>query len=308
MNEPVDPIEIPGPVCRRFEGKTALVAGGGHTPPKIGTGFGIGAATSILLGREGCRVAVLDIDGDAAERSVAAIKGAGGEGIAIRADVSIEADCRRAFDEVGKEFGELHALLNTVGITRSRRGVTEFLAEEWEEVLAVNVRAFVLTAKYAIPLMTRGGSIVNVSSADAVVPGHGNVSYAASKGAVNSVTRHIAVREGFRGIRANAIMPGAAWTPSSWRNLGTKVGEDMKPLGTDELTIARERRRRVTAIQTEGSAWDIAHAGAFLASDQSRWITGQVIMVDGGASVIAPWDTHNKPERVLPDYSIQIDG
>ncbi|PXY23419.1 hypothetical protein BAY59_27485 [Prauserella coralliicola] len=306
MAEQYGPNTVAGPVSRRFEGKVALVAGGGRTPPEAGNGIGVGAATSMLLAREGCRVAVLDIDDAAANRTVKAIVDSGGEAIAIKADVSVDTDCARAFDEVRESYGTLDALLNTLGITRSRRSVTQFVDEEWTAIMDVNVRGFIHTAKHAIPLMTNGGSIVNVSSADAVVPSHGNATFAASKGAVNSLTRHIAVREGYRGIRANAIMPGAMWTPIALTKLGTAVGADKKPLPTSDWEAAREQRRRITATQTEGTAWDIAHAALFLASDQARWITGQVLMVDGGASVIAPWDVQNKPERKLADHTLRF--
>ncbi|GAB3348126.1 SDR family NAD(P)-dependent oxidoreductase [Amycolatopsis echigonensis] len=297
---------VAGPVSRRFEGKVALVAGGGRTPPEAGNGIGVGAATSMLLAREGCRVAVLDRDVDAANRTVKSIAETGGEAIAIQADVSVDADCARAIAEVQDAYGTLHALLNTLGITRSRRSVTQFVDEEWTAIMEVNVRGFMLTAKHAIPLMTEGGAIVNVSSADAVVPSHGNATFAASKGAVNSLTRHIAVREGYRGIRANAIMPGAMWTPIALTKLGTAVGADKKELPEAEREAVRRQRRQITATQTEGTAWDIAHAAAFLASDQSRWITGQVLMVDGGASVIAPWDVQNKPARTVADSTLHF--
>lgn len=304
MSQSPGPNAVRGPVCRRYEGRTALVAGGGRTPARDDGAIGVGAATSMLLAREGARVAVLDIDRDAAERTVASITAAGGEAFAVQADVSDDASCASAFAQVQETYGELHALFNTLGITRSRRSVTQFIDEEWDAIMPVNVRGFMLTAKHAIPAMTSGGAIVNVSSADAEVPSHGNATFAASKGAVNSLTRHIAVREGYRGIRANVIMPGAMWTPIALTKLGTKVGGDKVALGADQETSVREQRRLITATQTEGTAWDIAHAALFLGSDQARWITGQTLMVDGGATMIAPWDVQNKPPREVPDASL----
>jgi len=304
MSQGPGPNAVRGPVSDRYAGKTALVAGGGRTPARDDGAIGVGAATSMLLAREGARVAVLDIDLDAASRTVASIEAAGGEALAVQADVSDEASCAAAFAEVQRTYGELHALFNTLGITRSRRSVTQFIDEEWDAIMPVNVRGFILTAKHGIPLMTSGGAIVNVSSADAEVPSHGNATFAASKGAVNSLTRHIAVREGYRGIRANAIMPGAMWTPIALTKLGTKVGGDKVSLAAADETAVREQRRLITATQTEGTAWDIAHAALFLGSDQARWITGQTLMVDGGATMIAPWDVQNKPPREVPDTSL----
>lgn len=301
-----NPNAVRGPVARRFEGKVALVAGGGRTPAREDGAIGVGAATSMLLAREGCRVAVLDISPEAAQRTVDSITATGGTAFAVQADVSVDADCERAFAQVADAYGTLDVLMNTLGITRSRRGVTTFTDEEWDAIMPVNVRGFILTAKHAIPLMTRGGAIVNVSSADAEVPSHGNATFAASKGAVNSLTRHIAVREGYRGIRANVIMPGAMWTPIAVTKLGTKVGEDKQALADDAQQAVREQRRLITATQTEGTAWDIAHAAVFLASEQARWITGQTLMVDGGATMVAPWDTQNKPSRVVEDDTLHF--
>jgi NAD(P)-dependent dehydrogenase (short-subunit alcohol dehydrogenase family) len=295
----ITPVEVPNPVADRFRDRIAIVAGGGRTDD--GAAIGVGAATAILLASEGARVGIVDINAEAAERTVETIHASGGEAMALRADISDERSCEAAIAAIGDAYGPLDALLNTLGLPGGKRGVEEFLEDEWERLMNVNLKGFMLTSKFAIPRMTRGGAIVNVSSADAEVPCHGNAVFAASKGGLNSLTRHIAVREGYLGIRANAVMPGPIWTPVALGKIGTKVGEDKRALAETDRAGARERRRLITATQTEGTAWDIAYTAAFLASDQARWVTGQVLMVDGGASRIAPWDRQNKPPRELPD-------
>lgn len=293
------PVEIPNPVGDRFRDKVAVVAGGGRTDD--GVAIGVGAATAILLASEGAKVGVLDINSEAADRTVAAIEAAGGTAIALPADVTDHDSCSAAFERVGDEWGTLHALCNTLGLPGGKRGVTEFLDDEWDKLITVNLKGFAVTSRYAIPLMTEGGAIANVSSADAERPCFGNAAFAASKGGVNSLTKHIAVREGYRGIRANAVMPGPIWTPVALGKIGTRFGEDKKALADGERPAVRARRRELTATQTEGTGWDIAYACAFLVSDQARWLTGQILMSDGGASLIAPWDAPNKPTRELPD-------
>jgi NAD(P)-dependent dehydrogenase (short-subunit alcohol dehydrogenase family) len=162
----------------------------------------------------------------------------------------------------------------------------------------VNLRGHILMCKYAIPAMRDGGSIVNIGSADALAPTYGSAVYASSKGGVNSLTQHIAVREGHRGIRANVVMPGLVWSAMTTRYYSSP----------DEVEEMRESRRRSSATQTEGTSWDMAHASVFLASDQARFISGQLIMSDGGAGKIGHWDLKSKPERTLPDHTRQPSG
>jgi NAD(P)-dependent dehydrogenase (short-subunit alcohol dehydrogenase family) len=293
------PIEVPNPVGSRFENGVAVVAGGGRTDN--GVAIGVGAATAILLASEGCRIGVVDINVEAAQRTVETITAAGGEAMAVQADVTSEADCARAMSAIRDAYGPLDALLNTLGVPGGKRGVQEFVEEEWERLINVNLKGFILTSRHAIPRMTHGGAIVNVSSADAEYPCRGSAAFSASKGGVNALTRHIAVREGHLGIRANAVMPGPIWTPVALSKIGTKIGLDRQALQEADKASVRERRRLLTATQTEGTAWDIAHTVAFLASKQARWITGQVVLVDGGATRIAPWDHDTMPVRDLPD-------
>jgi NAD(P)-dependent dehydrogenase (short-subunit alcohol dehydrogenase family) len=296
---------IIGPVAQRFQGKAGIVVGGGRTPAGHVAGINIGGAHARLLAKEGCKVAVLDIDPEAADRTVTTIKDAGGDAFAVQADITKERDCERAVEATVDRYGRLDVLMNTCGIALSRRGVTDVSAEEWDRLMNVNVKGFMFTAKYSIPAMTEGGAIINIGSYDAVRPSYGSAGYAASKGAVASLTLHLAAREGYRGIRANCVHPVSPWTPIATRSqIGAKMGSPVRELQAEEMTPAREKRRLNTALEIEGSAWDIAHASVFLASDQARWITGQILLVDGGASVLASQDVAQKPHRTLPDYSI----
>jgi NAD(P)-dependent dehydrogenase (short-subunit alcohol dehydrogenase family) len=289
---------IPGPVSKRFEGKVAVVAGGGMTDGTRADAVGIGAAAAILMALEGARVAVLDVSEEAARRTVDSIRAFDKEAIAIHVDVTDDDNCAAGMAEVDRRYGRLDALINSVGLSGGRRGVEDFDQAQWDTIMNVNLRGHILTCKHAIPLMREGGAIVNVSSADAVAPTYGSAVYASSKGGVNSLTQHIAVREGHRGIRANAVMPGLVWTAMTTRYYANP----------EEVAAMREFRRTTTATQTEGTSWDIAHACAFLASDQARYITGECIMLDGGAGRIGHWDIKSKPVRALPDTTLQPSG
>jgi len=266
---------IPGPVSARFGAKVAIVTGGGS-----GDGVavsGVGAATSRLLAREGCRVAVLDADAAAANRTVERIKREGGDAFAIRGDVTLQDDCRRAVELARSTYGRLDVLVNSLGISLSRGSVTAISEDEWDRVMDVNVTGMMRMAKHAVPHMPSGGAIVNVSSVHAMRPAYESVVYSVSKGAVVALTLALAVSEAFRKIRVNCVCPGNIWTPMAIRRL--------RASHVDDLDAARDRRRLLNPLEIEGTAWDIAHATAFLASDQARWITGQTLIVDGGATV-----------------------
>jgi NAD(P)-dependent dehydrogenase (short-subunit alcohol dehydrogenase family) len=171
-------------------------------------------------------------------------------------------------------FGRLDLLDNNVGIG-SRGSVLDESEENWRRVMQVNVDSMFLTAKHAIPAMRRagGGAIVNVSSISALRP-RGLTAYSVSKGAVIALTRAMAVDHGRDGIRVNCVAPGPVYTPMVYAR---GMSED-----------ARQRRRQASALGIEGTGWDIGHAVRFLLSDQARYITGHVLVVDGGTSLTAP--------------------
>ena len=249
----------------RLAGKVAIVAGAGSRGP----GLGNGKAAAILFAREGAAVLCVDVQLDRAEETVGIIKGEGGTATAFAADVTRGADCRAMVAAAVERHGGLHILHNNVGI-ESRKNVLETTEDDWDRVMAVDLKSMLLATQAAIPVMAErgGGSIVCVSSV-AALRGHGRTAYAAAKAGVIGFVRSVAAQVGRQGIRVNAIAPGMVWTP---------MVEDLGP-------EARERRRRASPLGTEGTGWDVGWAAVFLASDESRWITGQTLVVDGGVTL-----------------------
>jgi NAD(P)-dependent dehydrogenase (short-subunit alcohol dehydrogenase family) len=253
-----------------LRGKVAIVTGGGAA----GDGIGNGRASAILLGRAGTRVVVVDRDGGLAKRTVEMIGEAGGEAVAVEADVTQARDCAAMVQAAVDRFGRLDFLDNNVGIG-SRGSVLDETEESWRRLMQVNVDTMFLAAKHAIPAMKRtgGGAIVNVSSISALRP-RGLTAYSVSKGAVIALTRAMAVDHGRDGIRVNCVAPGPVYTPMVYAR------------GMSEQ--ARERRRNASVLRVEGTGWDIGNAVRFLLSDHARYITGQVLVVDGGTTLTAP--------------------
>ena len=251
-------------------GKVAIVTGGGAA----GTGIGNGRAAAILLARAGTRVIVVDKALDLADKTVAMIKDDGGEAVALEADLTRDEDCAAMVRTALDRFGRLDFLDNNVGIG-SRGSVVDETQENWRRVMQVNVETMFLASKHAIPAMIRGGggAIVNVSSISALRP-RGLTVYSASKGAVIALTRAMAVDHGRDGVRVNCVAPGPVYTPMVYQR-------GMSP-------EARERRRRASTLQIEGTGWDIGQAVRFLMSDHARYITGQTLVVDGGATLSGP--------------------
>jgi len=258
------------PDDRGLAGKVAIVTGGGAA----GTGIGNGRAAAILLARAGTRVIVVDKALDLADNTVAMIKDDGGEAVALEADLTREEDCAAMVKTALDRFGRLDFLDNNVGIG-SRGSVVDETPENWRRVMQVNVETMFLASKHAIPAMIRGGggAIVNVSSISALRL-RGLTVYSASKGAVIALTRAMAVDHGRDGVRVNCVAPGPVYTPMVYQR-------GMSP-------EARDRRRRASTLQIEGTGWDIGQAVRFLMSDHARYITGQTLVVDGGATLSGP--------------------
>src|SRR5262247_3359280 len=253
-----------------LEGKVAIVTGGGAS----GTGIGNGRAAAILLARAGTKVVVVDKALDLADKTVAMIKDVGGEAIAFGADLTRDEDCAAMVQAAVDRFGRLDFLDNNVGIG-SRGSVVDESEESWRRLMTVNVDTMFLAAKHAIPAMRRvgGGAIVNVSSISALRP-RGLTAYSVSKGAVIALTRAMAVDHGPEGIRVNCVAPGPVYTPMVYQR--------------GMSATARDRRRTASALKVEGTGWDIGHAVRFLLSDYARYITGHVLVVDGGTTLSGP--------------------
>jgi NAD(P)-dependent dehydrogenase (short-subunit alcohol dehydrogenase family) len=251
----------------RLEGKVAIVTGAGS----VGEGIGNGRAAAVLFAREGARVLLVDRKRAAAEETLAMINGEGGEADVFEADVTRSDECKAMVEAAVGRWGKLDILDNNVGIG-GRGTVVDVDEDEWDRVMRVNVKGMMLASKHAVPAMIAGGggAIVNISSIAAFRP-RGLTPYSASKGAVISLTRAMAVDHARQGIRVNCIAPGPVYTPM--------VAAGGMP---DEL---RERRRKASLLQLEGTGWDIGYAALFLVSDEARYITGVCLPVDGGVII-----------------------
>jgi NAD(P)-dependent dehydrogenase (short-subunit alcohol dehydrogenase family) len=252
-------------------GKVALVTGGGSA----GDGIGNGRAAAILLARAGVRVVVVDRQRELADRTVEMITAEGGIAVGFAADVTDAEQSRAIVDFALDQFGRLDFLDNNVGIG-SRGNVVEESPDAWRPVMQVNVDSMFLVSKWAIPAMIKtagGGAIVNVSSISALRP-RGLTAYSTSKGAVIALTRAMAVDHGRDGIRVNCVAPGPVYTP-----MVSAAGM---------TAAARAQRRAASVLGVEGTGWDVGHAVRFLLSEHARYITGQTLVVDGGASLVGP--------------------
>jgi len=261
----------------RLEEKIAVIIGAGQTP---GETVGNGRATALLFAREGARVLAVDRDLASAEETARLIQAEGGEALAFEADVTVEASLQAAVAQCVARWGRLDILHNNVGISVAGGDatVTEITTEAFDRVMAVNLRGTVMACKHALPIMREqaSGAIVNISSI-AAVENYPWVAYKASKSAMVAFTRQLAIQNAEYGVRANVILPGLMDTPMA-------VDTRARAFHRSREAVAAERDARVPLRNKMGSAWDVAHAALFLASDEAGFITGAELTVDGGAS------------------------
>ena len=253
-------------------GKVAILSGGGA----VGDGIGNGRAAAILLARAGTKVLVADLDLKLAERTAEMIKAEGGTAAAHAGDVTKEAECKRLVDAAVDRWGRLDFLDNNVGIG-SRASVVDEKPEDYRRVMQVNVETMFLLSKHALPAMintAKGGAIVNISSISALRP-RGLTTYTVSKAAVIGLTQAMAVDHGRDHIRVNCICPGPMYTPMVNRGNGMSEAN-------------RAQRAKASVLKIEGTGWDIGHAVRFLLSNHARYITGHVLVVDGGVTLQGP--------------------
>ena len=257
----------------RLQGKVALITGGAS---------GMGRVASILFAGEGAQVVLTDLNDDLGQATAAEIMGTGGQGLYVHADVSREADAKAMVDAALERFGALHILYNNAGVMLPADGSVHTTEESvWDTTLAVNVKGVAFGCKYGVPAMlsSGGGSIINVASFVAWLgAATSQTAYTASKGAVLAMTREIAVEYARKGIRCNALCPGPIETPL------------LMQLLSDE----EKKQRRFVHIPMGrlGQAEELAKAALFLASDDSSYMTGTSLIVDGGitAAYVTPED------------------
>jgi len=258
---------------KRLKDKVAIVTGAGS----VGPGWGNGKAAAVLFARNGAKVYAVDINLDAAKETKRIIDSESGNCIVQKVDVTNASEVKAMIDQCIETYGRIDILHNNVGIVEMG-GPVELSEENWDRVINVNLKSMFLTCKFCIPYMEKqgGGSIINISSIASIrYSGYPSASYNASKGAINQLTQNIAIQYAEKGIRANCILPGLMNTPMIVEPLKGAYGEN----NLEEMIKTRDQQ---CPMKKMGDAWDVAYAALFLASDESKYITGSQLVVDGG--------------------------
>jgi NAD(P)-dependent dehydrogenase (short-subunit alcohol dehydrogenase family) len=255
----------------RLAGRRILVVGGGQRTFDAATDpVGNGRASSLLCAREGARLAVADADRASAAETVARIEGAGGRAFPVQADIERPDDIARMIAEADDGLQGLDGIVLNVGIGVGALGLAGVKVEEWDKVLAVNLRGPMLCCREALPKLAEGASIVFISSIAALGAGSRIPAYDASKAALGGLMRHVAMEGCRRGIRANIVYPGLVDTP-----LGRAATAGRPSRAATQVPLGRQ-----------ATAWEVAYAVLFFLSDESVYVTAQGLAIDGGLSGI----------------------
>lgn len=259
----------------RLKDKVAVVVGAGQTP---GDTIGNGRATAILFAREGARVVLVDSDYESAVETQSLIESEGGTCFVVKADVTRAEDCAGFVRAAVEAYGHIDILHNNVGIGGGDDEILSLTEDAWDRIMSVNLKGMFLTSRSVLPLMReqRRGAIINISSIAAVCSTT-IVAYKTSKAGVNALTHQMALENAKYNIRANAIMPGLMNTPMAIEGIS-------KARGIPKEDLIRQRDASVPLGGKMGTAWDVAYAALFLASDEAKFITGVMLPVDGGQS------------------------
>jgi len=262
----------------RLDGKIAVIVGAGQGP---GEGLGNGRATALRFAQEGASVLAVDRDLESAEQTAAMVRAEGGQCVAFHADVTQEHTLAAAIRDARQRWGRVDILHNNVGISIAGGDASplEITEAVFDHMSAVNLRGTIMACKHALPVMReqRSGAIINISSVAAWVD-YPLVAYKATKAAMIAYTQQLAIQNAAFGIRANVILPGLMDTPMA-------VDTRARTSGRSRAEVAAERDAKVPLRKRMGTAWDVANAALFLASDEANFITGVALPVDGGAMV-----------------------
>jgi NAD(P)-dependent dehydrogenase (short-subunit alcohol dehydrogenase family) len=262
----------------RLAEKIAIVIGAGQSP---GEGMGNGRATVLRFAREGAKILAVDRSLESAEETAAMVAAEGGECVAFAADVTQEKTLLAAIEAAQRRWGRIDILHNNVGVSIAGGDapLLELTEEAFDRVCAINLRGTIMACKHALPVMRqqKSGVIINISSV-AAWENYPLVTYKATKAAMIAFTQQLAIQNAEFGVRANVILPGLMDTPMA-------VDTRARVRGISRAQVAAERDAKVPLRHRMGTAWDVANAALFLASDEASFITGVALPVDGGALV-----------------------
>jgi NAD(P)-dependent dehydrogenase (short-subunit alcohol dehydrogenase family) len=262
----------------RLAGKIAIVVGAGQSP---GEGIGNGRATTLRFAQEGAKILAVDRNLSSAAETARMVEAEGGECVPYDADVTDEKMLKVAVEAAQRRWGRIDILHNNVGVSIAGgdKPLLELTEEAFDRVCAINLRGTIMACKQVIPIMRqqRSGAIVNISSV-AAWENYPLVAYKATKAAMIAFTQQVAIQNAEYGIRANVILPGLMDTPMA-------VDTRARASNRSRAEVAAERDAKVPLRHRMGTAWDVANAALFLASDEAQFITGAALPVDGGALV-----------------------
>ena len=257
----------------RLNEKVIAIVGAGQT---AGETIGNGRAAAIRFAQEGARLMLVDRDVNSAEETREMLREEGLDGSVLQADINRESDCAAIVTAATELYGQLDILHYNVGRSKGDTEIAALDVEQWDQIMSMNLRGFYLCCKHALAVMRtqKSGVILCISSAAALASGS-NMTYKASKAGMNALVQSMAIDNGPHGIRVNAIMPGLMDTPMA-------IERRARERGVDRDVVRQERHRSVPLLGEMGTAWDVANAAVFLASDEASYITGVALAVDGG--------------------------
>ncbi len=257
----------------RLANKTAVIVGAGQTE---GETIGNGRATALVFAREGARVLLVDRDEPSVRETARLVAEQGGDAEVMVLDIATEDACRTLASSAQETLGHVDVLHNNVGIGAGDAAPHRLEEEVWDRILDVNAKAMWLTCKHVVPIMREqgGGAIVNISSVASLAAAGNLTAYKVSKAAVNALTHTLAITNARHGIRVNAVLPGLMDTPMAVDAMARATGQAREAVA--------DARAQLVPMGHQGTAWDVAHAALYLASDEAAFVTGVLLPVDGG--------------------------